>query len=457
MRTIIRNVSLFANDDARNEYDRAAILVEDGRIAEIYPGGADEAERQWMAIKNCENLYDGKGMLAVPAFVNAHTHLFQCFMRGLGEGLPLYSWISRVIWPTAVSMEPEDFYYAAMLGCVEALKGGTGTVVDNHYTNGAGLQSDFVCEAMRDSGIRGVLARGYADRYYHPQILETPEVIHHEMERLVKKWHGSSSGRLQVSPSPLSPVRCTAETLRWTGDFARENDLMIHIHTAETETIVNETVELYGMRNIPFLKSVNMLQARSNLVHSVIVNEDEAALIAEAGATVVHCPVSNLYLGSGISPVPLYQELGINIAAGSDGPASNNTQNMFETLKWAACLHRGVQKDANCVSAQQALDYVTRGGGRGIGQPELGSLEAGKPADIVLLNLNKAHNQPLHSRLATLVYSAGAEDVDTVFVAGRALVAGGKALFVDEDALLEECRRRITRAVKRSESLAGEL
>lgn len=449
MKMLIKNICLYAADDANTHLAHAAILVNEDKIARIIDCDASDIT-QIEHSEAVDQIVDGGGMLAMPGLINAHTHLFQTFMRGLGEGLPLYEWLKKMIWPISIAMQPEDFYYAALLGCVEALKGGTTTIVDNHYIHCDPFSADLVIEAMRTSGIRGVLARGYANRYYHPAILEDMDTIKRELMRLLNTWHGICGGRITICPAPLSPVRCTPDLFRWTGDFALENDLMLHTHNAETQTIREETCREYGLSNVRFLKSVNMLHARTNLVHSVKVDEEEMELIRDVGAHVVYCPISNMYLGSGIAPISEFLRKQINVAAASDGPASNNAQNMFETIKVGACLQRAALEDANAVTVEQTIRMATANGGIALGNPNIGTLEEDKQADIILLDLKGAHMRPLHSYGATIAYCAQAADVDTVFVAGKMLVRNKSVLCVDEQALIAECEKRIRSAIERS-------
>lgn len=449
MKQFIDGVKIYTADENSSVIDDGAIMIEGTTIAAVVDK-AEQFERYLHLKEQAHHIVQSPHMLAMPGLINAHTHLFQTFMRGLGEGLPLYAWLKDMIWPISIAMEPEDFYYAALLGCLEAIKGGTTTLVDNHYINCDPSNSDMVLEAMRESGIRGVLARGYANKYYHPDILESASTVQAELNRLLKKWHGAAQGRLRVCPGPLSPVRCTPELFRWTGDFALSNGLLLHTHVAETQTVRDETIEDYGLSNVRFLKSVNMLHPSLNLVHSVKVDEDEMDLIRDAGAHIVHCPISNMYLGSGVAPIAQYLRRDINVASASDGPASNNSQNMFETIKISACQQRAVTEDPDAVSMDQAIRMATVNGGIALGNTSLGTIKEGAAADLILLDTRAAHLQPYHSAGATIAYSAQASDVDTVFVNGQMVLRGKTPLFLDEQALLGECSRRIRRIIARS-------
>jgi 5-methylthioadenosine/S-adenosylhomocysteine deaminase len=193
-----------------------------------------------------------------------------------------------------------------------------------------------------------------------------------------------------------------------------------------------------------------MLYPGINMVHSVKVDEGEMEIIKEKGGHIVHCPISNMYLGSGVAPVAEYTQMGINVCAGSDGPASNNTHNMFETIKMSACQQRAVKEDANVITVQDTIRMSTANGGIALGDETIGVLKEGNRADLILIDTRAAHMRPYHNAAATIAYSAQASDVDTVFVNGKMLLRGKKPLFVDEQKLIDECERRIRAVLTRS-------
>ncbi|HHY38122.1 MAG TPA: amidohydrolase [Clostridia bacterium] len=445
MKILIKNAVVYVNDGRGTIIDPGYVAIEGGYVVSVDPEGSLASERA-----EPDLVIDACGGVVIPGLVNAHTHFFQTFLRGTGEGKELYDWLSGAVWPFAKAMTEEDFYYAAMLGCVEALKGGTTCIFENHYINTSPGNADRVIEAMGESGIRGILARGYADRNYDPAFIETEDEVMAELERLLEKWHESFGGRIRVAPGPLSPVRCTPRLFKRTAEFARSNDLHIHIHVAETKRVREGTVETYGMTNVRFLDNVGLLGPKAHLVHSVWVDRDEYRIVKESGSSVVHCPVSNMYLGSGVAPVVDYLTNDINVALASDGPASNDTHDMFEVMKAAVCLQRVARLDAGCIRAEDVFHMATLGGAHALGDHQIGILSPGMKADVVILDIDKAHIQPCHNLTASLVYNVRSTDVRTVIVDGRPVVMDGRVTFIDEQDLIGECRRRAKEVMRRA-------
>lgn len=450
MDILIKNAVVISNDDLDTVYHDGYIAINDGLIVKV----GSTKELQTEELKNLEQqaklVLNAQGDVIIPGLINTHTHFFQTFLRGAGEGNALYDWLKKIIWPFSINMSEEDMYFAAMIGCLEALKGGVTSIIDNHYVNTSVYNSDRVIEAMGDSGIRGILARGYTNKYYHPAFIEEEDKIFSELERLANKYSNAYNSRIGVAPGPLSPVRCTPELFKRTGEFARGSNLPIHIHVAETATVRNETIEWYGKPNIKFLNDLGMLYEKTQLVHSVWIDDEEKDLIMEAGASIVHCPISNMYLGSGIPPIIAYKDRGINIALASDGPASNDTHDMFETMKATVCLQRVALADAGCISAKDAFKMATIGGAKALDDDKLGMILPGMKADIVILDLNKPHIKPFHNLSAAFVYNARSTDVKTVIVDGKPLILNGRALFIDEEYLIQECTKRVKQIAKKA-------
>lgn len=449
MDILIKNAQVICNDDLDTVYHDGYVAIKDGIIDKV----GSKVDLQEEELKGLEQqaklVLNAEGYVLIPGLINTHTHFFQTFLRGAGEGNALYDWLKKIIWPFAINMTEEDMYFAAMLGCLESLKGGVTSIIDNHYVNTSVYNSDRVIEAMGDSGIRGVLARGYTNKYYHPDFIEEEDIIFSELERLINKTTNSYNSRVSVVPGPLSPVRCTPELFKRTGEFAKANNLSIHIHVAETETVRNETIEWYGKSNVIFLNDLGMLYSKTQLVHSVWIDDEEKDIIKDAGASIVHCPISNMYLGSGIPPITAYKERNINVALASDGPASNDTHDMFETMKATVCLQRVANVDAGCISAKDAFKMATIGGANALGDDKVGRIVPGMKADIVMLDLNKPHIKPSHNLSAALVYNTRCTDVKTVIVDGKPLILNGRVLFIDETVLLQECMKRVKKIAKK--------
>ncbi len=433
---LIENGAILTLDDAQRLFNPGYLLIEDDRIAAIGPGDAPAG------LRRADATIDAHLMAVMPGMINAHTHLFQTFIRGLADDKPLLDWLKAAIWPVAQALTAEEAYVAALVGLVENLRGGATAVIDHQYIHTEPGNDDGVCQAAEEVGIRFLLARGWADIDYHPTLMETPERIVAETERLRQTWHGRDNDRIRVEFGPLIPWGCTDETMLRTHRLSEGWQAGTHIHVAETQTEVAINLEKRGNRHIEWLAELGVLGPGMQLVHSVWLSDREIDLIAQSGAVVVHCPVSNMYLASGVARVPEMRARGITIALASDGPGSNNSQDMLETLKTTALLHKVSTLNAQILLPEDVLWMACRGGAIAFGQPHLiGSLEVGKQADVVLIDLDTPLAMPVHRLPSALVYNACARDTDTVIVAGRVLMRHKQITVLDEKALLAHARR----------------
>lgn len=443
---LIENGAIITADGAGHIYDPGYLLATDDRIAALGQGQPPVELRQ-----QAEIVIDASLMAVMPGMVNAHTHLFQTFLRGLADDRPLLEWLKVAIWPVAQALSGHDAYIAAMLGLVENIRGGATSVIDHQYIHTEPGNDDGVFRAAEETGVRFLLARGWADFNYHPAFMETPEHIISEMERLRSAWHGRANGRLRLEFGPLIPWGCSPDTMRRTYELAQQWGVGTHIHVAETRREVEMSLESTGLRHIEWLAHHGTLGPGMQLVHSVWLNDEEIDLVARSGAAVVHCPVSNMYLASGVARVPEMRRRGIPVALATDGPGSNNKQDMLEVLKTTCLLHKVNTLDAMALLPEDALWMACRGGAAAFGQSELiGSLEVGKKADVVLIDLNTPFAMPVHKPVSALVYNAGYGSVDTVIVDGKLLMRGKKVLCVDEEALLAEARQVCSRLFERA-------
>ncbi len=433
---LIENGTVVTLDDARHVYDPGFILVTGDHIEAMGAGRAPEAVRA-----RAGDIIDASLMAVMPGMVNAHTHLFQTFLRGLGDDKPLLDWLAAAIWPVAQTMNEHEAYIAARLGLIENLRSGATAVIDHQYVHTEPGNDDGVYRAAEETGIRLLLARGWTDANYHPAFMESAEKTLAEMARLHSVWHGQAGGRLRLEFGPLIPWGCTDASMQRNYALARDWGVGTHIHIAETNAEVHMSLDRCGLRHVEWLANLGVLGPDVQLVHSVWLNDRELDLVAEHGAVVVHCPISNMYLASGVARVPEMHARGIPIALASDGPGSNNRQDMFEVLKTTCLLHKVNSLDAMCLLPEDVLWMACRGGAIAFGQPEsIGSLAPGKKADIVLVDLDSPLAMPVHKPTSALVYNATARDVDTVIVNGKVLLSGKRLLHIDEKAILAEAR-----------------
>ncbi|MBM4459245.1 MAG: amidohydrolase [Chloroflexi bacterium] len=449
--------------------DPGYVLIQDDRIAAIGPGDAPHDLRA-----AADQIMDATHMAVLPGLVNAHTHLFQTFIRGLADDKPLLPWLAAAIWPMGAAMGAEEAYLAGLLGLVENIRSGATAVIDNQYLHSDDRTDDAFCRAARDVGCRFTIARGWADHDYHPVFQETPEQVIAAMTALHDAWHGAAEGRIRIAFGPLIPWGCSAETLQRTVALARQWGVPTHLHTAETREEVQMSLDATGLRHVHWLDRLGILGPDLQLVHAVWLDDSEIERIAATGTMVIHCPVSNMYLASGIAPIVKLLRAGVPVALATDGPGSNNSQDMLETLKFAACGQKVGTLDATallpedvlrmaCVYGAQAVtpalgpvsDRARPSSGRSEGgsvgdRPQQQGLIPGAKADLILVDLNSPRMQPVWRVPSALVYNANGGDVDTVIVDGRVLMRGKRVTCLDEAALLDECRRAAKSLLKRA-------
>jgi 5-methylthioadenosine/S-adenosylhomocysteine deaminase len=452
---------------ARGPEEPLSVLIENGAVLPMVEG-AGVLEPGYVALAGdriaavgagqppaplrarADHIIDAANMAVLPGLVNAHTHLFQTFIRGLADDKTLLPWLAAAIWPVGAAMHAEEAYLAGLLGLIENVRSGATAVIDNQYLHSDDRTDDAFCRAARDVGGRLLIARGWADRNYHATFQETPERVIEVMTALYQTWHNKAEGRVRVEFGPLIPWGCSESTLRRTVALARSWGVGTHMHTAETREEVQQSIDEYGLRHVHWLDRLGVLGPDVQLVHSVWLDESEIERVAETETVVVHCPTSNMYLASGIAPVTRMLRRGIAVALATDGPGSNNSQDMLETLKFTACLAKVGTLDPTALLPGDVLKMACQFGSRAFGQPDLGRLAPGCKSDVVLVDLDSPRMQPVLSVPSALVYNANGGDVDTVIVDGRILMQGKRITCLDEPALLAECRTAARRLLERA-------
>ncbi len=418
-------------DDAFTVHDPGWVLVEDDRIAEVGAGEPPAAARS-----SADRVIDATGSAVMPGMTNAHTHLFQTFFRGLADDKPLLDWLRDCIWPGAVHLDRESAGLAATVGLIENLRGGATSVIDHQYIHIDEAIDDAVCQAAADLGVRFLLARGWADRNYEPSLAEDLDTIIDRTTALRVRWHGHDDDRIRIETAPLIPWGCSDETMRATVTDARSWGAGCHIHCAETAVEVEMSLDERGMRHVTWLDSLGLLGPDTQLAHSVWLDDDELDLIAQRDAVVVHCPVSNMYLASGVPRILDMRARAIRIALASDGPGSNNRQDMFEVLKATALLQKVHHLDAMALQPEDVITMACRGGAAALGRADVGVLAPGMMADLLVVSLDSVFVAPVHRVPSALVYCATPADITHVAVAGRVLIDDGEVVGVDERALV---------------------
>lgn len=437
-------------DDARTVHQRGTVAITGDRIVAV---GADTEFRDW----NATHRIDCRGKAVLPGLVDGHNHLYQALARGLGEGMPIVPWLCEFMWPYSIEVTGEEAVAAARLGAAEALRSGTTTIVDNHYAPSDIETTLAVADAMEHAGLRGALARGIvggrtaiaADRGQPDGLFRysAADELAITRDAVAERPPGS---RVEVWPAPLNLTYVDQDLVRRSIELAHELGTRWHTHCCESHTDPSSYLEAYGVRPVQWLAKEGLLDDRATLAHSIWLDDGEINAIAESGAALAHNPSSNAYLGSGTIALRQLTEHGVTLSLGSDGPSCGHRQDLFENMKLAVYAQRLAAVDPSESHAQQALDMATRDGARYAGV-DAGVLEAGRLADIVVVNLDQTHLRPLQRVVSTLVYAARGSDVEMTIVGGELVYWNGRCLRVDEPAAIEQAQHHSDELISRLE------
>jgi cytosine/adenosine deaminase-related metal-dependent hydrolase len=448
--TWIINGILFTQDKKRRAL-RANLQVVDGRIAAI----TTKTPRKK---KKGVTILDAKGLTILPGFVQAHIHLCQTLFRNQADDMELLDWLSKRIWVYEAAHTEETLHTSALMGIHELLSSGTTCILDM----GTVRHTESIFEAVRESGIRASVGKCLMD---HPET--TPEGLREptrdaiaEARMLFEKWNGRENDRIRVSYAPRFVISCTERLLIEVARLAREQGALIHTHASENLKEVEMVKKLVQCENVEYLHQLGMTSNRLVLAHCIWLKPHEKKILETTGTHVVHCPCSNMKLASGFAHVPDLLKRGINVALGADGAPCNNTLNMFQEMRLAALIHKpGAGPMA--MRAMEVLDMATLGGAKALGwQDDIGSIEVGKKADLVALNLQTVRNtipagQETHPEAiaSSVVYSTMPSEVQWTMVDGKLVFKDGKVTNIPEGRLLKriaDAQKYIARSTSKS-------
>jgi len=425
-RLLIKN-GIFLTANGPQPVIKGSMAVEGDRIA--YLGSSIPPEEE---AKGFDETVDGAHRLFMPGLVNTHGHAAMSLLRGVGDDLSLQVWLEEKMWPNEARFTAEDVRAGTLLSIVEMLKFGTTAFVDMYD------HMDEVAEAVEESGMRGCLARGVIGLCP----LEVQDAKLAEAIRFAREWNGAADGRITTMISPHAPYTCPPDYILRFVEASHELNLPIHTHLSETAREVEQNVKDYGLRPVEHLEKLGVFGRPCLVAHGVHLNAAEIAILARHDVRVSHNPGSNLKLASGIAPVPELLRAGVKVSLGTDGSASNNNLDLFEEMRLAALLHKGVSGDPTVVPAYEAFRMATAAGAEAIWLPETGKLAAGMKADFIALDVDQPHYEPASNYLSHAVYSASAKDVTDVWVDGKALVRHGECVTLDEEKIKAEFRLR---------------
>jgi len=408
-----------------------ALAVASGTIVAVGP--RTEVETLYSAARTVT----ADEMLVFPGLVDTHTHLYQTLLKGLGDDLPLMEWLDACTLPSIPHLTPRMCYVAAALGCIESLRSGCTTIFDYMVDHPDTEVYDAILQAFDDVGIQGILGRGLRDRQTEAVQLNLPSFESQlaDCARLIDTY-----GPRKVWITPGATWAMEEQSLRAARRLASAGGVRMSLHTDEVVFDSQESLRRFGQRTVPFLERIGFLGPDVLHAHCVQLTEEDCQILARAGGRVSYNPVSNMYLGSGVPPIPRLLELGVTVALGADGAASNNSQDMLEALKVGALLPKVAWRDPAIFTAADAVRLATRGGAAALGRDDFGSLERGKRADLFIFDPLHAKSIPVHDPVSTLVYSSGEVNVRSTIVGGRVVLDDRRIVGVDESAILREAQ-----------------
>ena len=405
--------------DGRDRVLAGDLLVRGGRIASV--GGS---------IDSADEVLDARGCAVLPGFVQTHVHLCQTLLRGAADDLPLIDWLKERVWPMEAAHTPASLRASARLGVAELIKGGTTCALTMETVR----HTAEVFRVVEEAGFRATVGKCMMDAgegVPAPLLEETEESIGESLA-LLEEWHGRAGGRVRHCFAPRFAVSCTRGLLERVARLARERGVLVHTHASENRTEIELVERATGMRNVEYLASLGLAAPHVALAHCVHVDDAEIELLARTGAHVLHCPSSNLKLGSGIAPVAEMLARGVSVSLGADGAPCNNRLDMFTEMRTAALLQKAL-RGADALHARRVLRMATIDGARALGlEREVGSLEPGKRADVIVVALDRLHTTPRPDLVSTLIYAAEAADVRTVLIDGRVVMRERELLRLEE-------------------------
>lgn len=422
---LLLNGIVLTLDDRDSRFDPGAVAIRDGEITAIGPAGTLSG-----SIKAARVL-DVSGCVVLPGLINSHTHAAMTLFRGLADDLPLMEWLERHIFPAEQKLTEEWTYWGTLLACAEMISSGTTTFCDMY------LFEHKVAEAAKAAGMRALVGEVLYD-FPSPNYGD-PENGLKFTESLIDRWESDPLVRIAVEPHAL--YTCSPDLLKGCHELALRRNVPLITHLSETSAEVEQILERYKRRPVEHLESLGILGPNLIADHCVVLDDRDMELLLERRVNVVHNPESNMKLASGIAPVPRLIELGINVALGTDGCASNNDLDLFGEMDTCAKLHKAAALDPTVLPAATVLEMATRNGARALGlSGKIGELAPGRLADIIVLDFNKPHLTPLYRPISHLVYAARGSDVRHTIINGRLVMEDRKLLTLDVDEVMERVR-----------------
>lgn len=381
-------------------------------------------------------IYDGKNKLAVPGFYNAHCHVPMTVLRGYGDGLPLDEWLFGKVIPFEGKLTPEDMYWGTLHGCMEMIKSGVVSFSDMYFN----LQR--MIDAVDEIGLKLNICNGISSFDPNADLFDVNGVK--ETMDLVEKYN-SKNGKVQIDMGIHSEYLTYPSLVKSLSDYAKEKNLIVHVHISETEKEHEECKTRHGMSPIQYFEKIGLLENKVNAAHCVWVDDKDIEIMRNYDFTVAHCPSSNMKLGSGFAPIKKLLDKEINVTIGTDGASSNNNLNMLEEMNLASMIGKGINHDPQFLKAKDIFKLATLNGAKMQGRENCGAIKVGNKGDIVIFDMNHITMRPLIDPLSNVLYSASTEAISINMVDGEVIYKDGKFTKIDEEKVLKEIDKIVER------------
>jgi cytosine/adenosine deaminase-related metal-dependent hydrolase len=436
---VIRGGTIVTIDDAMS-IASGDVACRDGEIVQV--GGA------YTPTGRDYEVLDASGAIVMPGLVQSHVHTVQTLARGKADHLELLDWLQKVVWPYEAALKREDIAAAAELACLELIRGGTTTILDMATVK----HTEAVFQSVHDAGLRAAIGKAMMDEndpLIPKELRESTKESLAEAAELCREWHGRANDRLRYAYAPRFVLSCTDKLLEAVAENARQANARIHTHASENQAEIAEVRKRKGKDNVAYLNTVGLSGADVCLAHCVWLSPDEITLMAETGTRLLHCPSSNLKLGSGIAHVPEVIKRGVHVSIGADGAPCNNNLDGFLEMRLAGMIHRP-RAGVRSLLARDVVRMATRGGAEALGWADrIGSLEVGKRADIICIDIDTPHVAPVTEPYSALAFCARAQDVRHVVVDGHVLLREREPLTLDKSATIARAHERSRQVFQR--------
>ena len=423
---LIKNATIVTMNGKNEVIKNGNILIENNRITSVT--NADQKNTPTTKV------ISGQGKVIIPGLINAHNHAAMSLFRSYADDYPLMEWLEKKIFPAEKKLEPEDIYWGALLAMLEMIRGGTTTFVDMYF------YMEQTAKACMESGMRAMLSQVFIGENAVPGFNSLQDV-----KSFTEQWNNAANGRITTILGPHAPYTCSPEFLQKVLKVTEDTQPLIHIHLSESRQEVDQSLEQYGKTPVAVMQDIGMFARDVLAAHCVHITDEDIDILSSNQVGIAHNPGSNMKLGNGVAPLTKLLNKEALVGLGTDGPASNNNLDMFEEIRLAALLQKVVNESPVSINAEQALSLATCCGARALKKDDIGVIEAGKKADLAIIDFNQPHLQPEGDPIANIVYSAAASDVETVIVDGKILFNQGEFLTLDREKIIHEANRRAKR------------